>query len=99
MRIYLIVYLLFSLIFSQSISDYSFSSAESTSLAGAIVSTRGGNWSLYNNPATLVDVEKIVTIGLISAEEVSLVTLINGERFFVNHDYREIEHYILDALN
>ena len=48
---------------------------------------------------TLVDVEKIVTIGLISAEEVSLVTLINGERFFVNHDYREIEHYILDALN
>ena len=44
--------------FSQVLSDYSFNSAESCSMAGAIVSNKGGNSSLYNNPATLVDIEK-----------------------------------------
>ena len=44
--------------FAQGINNYSFSTAESASMAGAIVSSKGGDWSLYNNPATLSDIKK-----------------------------------------
>ena len=44
--------------FAQAINNYSFSTAESASMAGAIVSSKGGDWSLYNNPATLSDIKK-----------------------------------------
>ena len=53
----LILVLLMSILSSQVTSDYTFNTAESASLAGADVSGKGGNWSLYNNPATLVEVE------------------------------------------
>jgi len=43
---------------AQGINDYSFNTPESASMAGAIVASEGGDWSLYNNPATLSDVEK-----------------------------------------
>ena len=50
--------LLTSFSISQVISDYSYNTAESSSLAGSIVSNKGGDWSLYNNPSTLVEVNK-----------------------------------------
>ena len=49
--------MLFNYSNSQGISDYSYNSAESSSLAGSIVSTKGGDWSLFNNPASLVEVQ------------------------------------------
>ena len=52
----LFVTILCSALFSQVTSDYTFNTAESVSLAGANVSNVGGYWSLYSNPATLVDV-------------------------------------------
>tara|TARA_Y100001970_G_scaffold24104_2_gene28514 strand:+ start:1354 stop:2235 length:882 start_codon:yes stop_codon:yes gene_type:complete len=52
----LFITILCSALFSQVTSDYTFNTAESVSLAGANVSNVGGYWSLYSNPATLVDV-------------------------------------------
>ena len=54
----IILLILITISFSQGINNYSFSSAESASMAGAIVSSIGGDWSLYNNPATLSDIDK-----------------------------------------
>ena len=54
----LIVSLFLSAVLSQGLSDYTFNTAQSSSLAGAVVSNRGGSWSLYNNPATLAELEK-----------------------------------------
>ena len=53
-----IILILVATCLSQGINDYSFNTPESASMAGAIVASEGGNWSLYNNPATLIDVEK-----------------------------------------
>tara|TARA_B100000959_G_C14896473_1_gene588984 strand:- start:379 stop:1239 length:861 start_codon:yes stop_codon:yes gene_type:complete len=47
-----------SILFSQGISDYSYNSAESSSLAGSIVSIKGDTWSLFNNPASLVEIQE-----------------------------------------
>ena len=54
----IILLILITISFSQGINNYSFNSAESASMAGAIVSSIGGDWSLYNNPATLSDIDK-----------------------------------------
>ena len=55
----LIITLFFiSTLFSQGLSDYSFNTAESSSMAGSVVSNKGGDWSLYNNPSTIVEVDK-----------------------------------------
>ena len=52
------------ILFSQGTSDYPYLSAESSSLAGAIVSTKGGSWSLYSNPAGIIEVDdNIASIG------------------------------------
>ena len=53
-----IVLLFLSMLLSQGLSDYTFNTAQSSSLAGAVVSNRGGDWSLYHNPATLVELNK-----------------------------------------
>ena len=58
MKKILIVFLFSSMLLSQGLSDYTFSTAESSSLAGAVVSNRGGDWSLYHNPATLVELNR-----------------------------------------
>ena len=50
---------LFSFIFSQSITDYAYTGFEGTSLCGAVVANKGGNWSLYHNPAGLSEVNNI----------------------------------------
>ena len=57
MKKYLIFIILLTSTFSQSLSSYSFNSSISTSLAGASVSNRLGIWSVYHNPALLVESE------------------------------------------
>ena len=54
MYIYLIIFLL-SLSFSQ-ISDYSFTGAETSAMAGAVVSEEGNIWNIFHNPAGLTEV-------------------------------------------
>ena len=58
MKKYLIIISFITTIFSQSLSSYSFNSSLSTSLAGAAVSNRLGIWSVYHNPALLVESKK-----------------------------------------
>ena len=57
MKKYLIFIIFITNIFSQSLSSYSFNSSVSSSLAGAAVSNRLGIWSVYHNPALLVESE------------------------------------------
>ena len=57
MKKYLIFIIFIAAIFSQSLSSYSFNSSVSTSLAGTAVSNRLGIWSVYHNPALLVESE------------------------------------------
>ena len=57
MKKYLISIIFIATIFSQSLSSYSFNSSVSSSLAGATVSNRLGIWSVYHNPALLVESE------------------------------------------
>ena len=57
MKKYLISIIFIATIFSQSLSSYSFNSSVSSSLAGAAVSNRLGIWSVYHNPALLVESE------------------------------------------
>tara|TARA_B100001750_G_scaffold234359_1_gene235629 strand:- start:956 stop:1837 length:882 start_codon:yes stop_codon:yes gene_type:complete len=62
-KIYFLIIFL-NIFYAQGLSDYSYNSAESSSLAGSIVSVKGGSWSLFNNPATLVEVENnILSVG------------------------------------
>lgn len=56
-RIFCTLIIVIQLSFSQGLSDYSYFTSETSSLAGGIVSSIGGGWSLYNNPATLTDIE------------------------------------------
>ena len=59
MKIILFFYIFFSsILFSEGFSDYTFNNAESSSMAGAIVSNEGGDWSLFNNPASLIEIDK-----------------------------------------
>ena len=44
-----IVLLFLSMLLSQGLIDYTFNTAQSSSLAGDVVSNRGGHWSLYHN--------------------------------------------------
>lgn len=57
MKKYLISVIFITTILSQSLSSYSFNSSVSTSLAGAAISNRLGIWSVYHNPALLVESE------------------------------------------
>ena len=49
--------LLFNTIIAQSISDYPYTSAKPTGMVGAVVSEKGSNWSIFHNPAALVEIE------------------------------------------
>ena len=44
---------------AQSITDYAYTGYEGTSLCGSVVSNKGGNWSLYHNPAGIADIDQI----------------------------------------
>ena len=51
--------LLFLLSFSlaQTVSDYSFTHAEVSAMAGAVVAEAGSNWSIFHNPAGITEIE------------------------------------------
>tara|TARA_Y100000589_G_C27098189_1_gene606879 strand:- start:408 stop:1292 length:885 start_codon:yes stop_codon:yes gene_type:complete len=55
----IIFLVLLSSLFSQSISDYAYTGFEGTSLCGAVVAQKGGNWSVYHNPAGLSELDNI----------------------------------------
>ena len=55
-RIIIFLFLI-TISFSQAVNNYSFNTAESASMAGSVVASKGGDWSLYNNPATLSDIQ------------------------------------------
>ena len=50
-------FLLIGNLFSQYISDNSYSSAESSAMVGAIVAEDGNSWSIFQNPAGIVEIK------------------------------------------
>ena len=51
--------LLFAPLFTQTISDYAYTSAEVSAMAGAVVAEAGSNWSIFHNPAGITEVDGI----------------------------------------
>ena len=54
MKKYLFIFVTLSL--SQSISDYTYTGAEVSALAGAVVSKPGNTWSIFHNPAGIAEI-------------------------------------------
>ena len=48
-----------SITFSQTVSDYAYTGAEASAMAGAVVSEEGSDWSIFHNPAGMVEIEKM----------------------------------------
>ena len=46
-----------NIFFSQSISDYPYVSAKPTGMVGAVVSEEGDSWSIFHNPAAIVEIK------------------------------------------
>ena len=49
--------LLFTPLFTQTISDYAYTHAEVAAMAGAVVAEAGSNWSIFHNPAGITEVD------------------------------------------
>ena len=49
--------LLFTPLFTQTISDYAYTHAEVAAMAGAVVAEGGSNWSIFHNPAGITEVD------------------------------------------
>ena len=47
----------FTISFAQTISDYSYTGAKTTALAGAVVSDKNGSESIFHNPASITEVD------------------------------------------
>ena len=54
-NIFILIFL--NIFFSQSISDYPYVSAKPTGMVGAVVSEKGDSWSIFHNPAGIVEIE------------------------------------------
>jgi len=39
------------------VSDFAYTGAEASAMAGAVVSERGGNWSIFHNPAGITEID------------------------------------------
>ena len=79
----------FSFSYSQGISDYSFNSAESSSLAGSVVSIKGGAWSLFNNPASIVEVDNnIISIGYANLYNQTYLPMSSVGLIIANYDIK-----------
>jgi len=55
-------YLYFFLItasFTQTVSDYAYTSAQVSAMAGAVVAENGNNWSIFHNPAGIAEIDEI----------------------------------------
>ena len=50
-------YFLFLTASFAQVSDYAYTGAEATAMAGAIVSEKGGNWSIFHNPAGMTEIK------------------------------------------
>ena len=55
MRKYLFIFLL-TASFAQ-VSDYAYTGAQASAMVGAVVSDRGGNWSIFHNPAGMAEID------------------------------------------
>ena len=55
---FLLLFLL-SFPFAQTVSDYSYTYAEVSAMAGAVVAEPGSNWSIFHNPAGITEVDGI----------------------------------------
>ena len=51
--------ILISFITSQTVSDYAYFGADASALAGAVVASPGGSWSMAHNPAGITEVENL----------------------------------------
>jgi len=49
--------LLFTPLFTQTISDYAYTHAKVAAMAGAVVAEAGSNWSIFQNPAGITEVD------------------------------------------
>ena len=49
--------LLLSFTLSQTVSDYSYTHAEVSAMAGAVAAEAGNNWSIFHNPAGITEVD------------------------------------------
>ena len=49
--------LLLSFTLSQTVSDYSYTHAEVSAMAGAVAAEVGSNWSIFHNPAGITEVD------------------------------------------
>ena len=49
--------LLFTPLLTQTISDYAYTHAEVAAMAGAVVAEAGSNWSIFHNPAGIIEVD------------------------------------------
>ena len=49
--------ILFSFSFTQIASDYTYTHAEVSAMAGAVAAESGGNWSIFHNPAGISEVD------------------------------------------
>ena len=52
---YLFIFLL-TTSFAQ-VSDYAYTGAQASAMVGAVVSERGGNWSIFHNPAGMTEID------------------------------------------
>ena len=43
--------------FAQTVSDYAYTHAEASAMAGAVVAEAGSNWSIFHNPAGITEIE------------------------------------------
>jgi len=43
--------------FAQTVSDYAYTHAEASAMAGAVVAEAGSNWSIFHNPAGITEVD------------------------------------------
>ncbi len=47
--------LLFAPLFTQTVSDYAYTHAEVSAMAGAVAAEAGSNWSIFHNPAGITE--------------------------------------------
>ena len=53
---FLLLFIL-SFSFSQTVSNYAYTHAEASAMAGAVVAEAGSNWSIFHNPAGITEIE------------------------------------------
>ena len=52
-------FFLITISFSQTVSDYPYTSAQVSAMAGAVVAENGNDWSIFHNPAGIVEIDVV----------------------------------------